>query len=193
MLPLIASYFPNWNNSLFFSCMITGFCVTSSLALHKWEQKYCQTLGYKPNPSIPIIFDRLSFKFLKIVRLLGKIKKYRKSTIYKFLFLKIIPALNNMFIAFNFFVPALLGIAFLYQLQGFRDRKSGIKYPASRDFFLARFLPCKSRSRGRHSRRLACLLRIQVERLMTSVIAFVITVNWLRCEANCHTLLGGGW
>ena len=36
------------------------------------------------------------------------------------------------------------------------------------------------------------LLRIQVERLMTSVIAFVITVDWLCCEANCHTLLGGG-
>ena len=29
------------------------------------------------------------------------------------------------------------------------------------------------------------LLWIQVERLMTSVIAFVITVDWLRCEANC--------
>ena len=35
------------------------------------------------------------------------------------------------------------------------------------------------------------LQRIQVERLMTSVIAFVITVDWLRCETNCQTLLGG--
>ena len=35
------------------------------------------------------------------------------------------------------------------------------------------------------------ILRIQVERLMTSVIAFVITVDWLRCEANCQVLLGG--
>ena len=26
---------------------------------------------------------------------------------------------------------------------------------------------------------------------MTSVIAFVIRVDWLRCEANCQTLLGG--
>ena len=26
---------------------------------------------------------------------------------------------------------------------------------------------------------------------MTSNIAFVITVDWLRCEANCQTLLGG--
>ena len=33
--------------------------------------------------------------------------------------------------------------------------------------------------------------QIQVERLMTSNIAFVITVDWLRCEANCQTLLGG--
>ena len=35
------------------------------------------------------------------------------------------------------------------------------------------------------------LLRIQVERFMTSVITFVITVDWLRCEANSQTLLGG--
>ena len=26
---------------------------------------------------------------------------------------------------------------------------------------------------------------------MTSVIVFVITVDWLRCEANCQALLGG--
>ena len=26
---------------------------------------------------------------------------------------------------------------------------------------------------------------------MTSVIAFVITVDWMRCEANCQALLGG--
>ena len=36
------------------------------------------------------------------------------------------------------------------------------------------------------------ILRIQVERLMTSVIAFVVTVDWLRCEANWPTLLDGG-
>ena len=36
--------------------------------------------------------------------------------------------------------------------------KSGIKFPASRALFLACFLPCTSCSRGRHSRRLACLL-----------------------------------
>ena len=34
--------------------------------------------------------------------------------------------------------------------------------------------------------------RIHVERLMTSVIAFVMVVDWLRCEANYQTLLGGG-
>ena len=28
---------------------IMEFCVTSSLALDNWEQKYCQTLGNKPN------------------------------------------------------------------------------------------------------------------------------------------------
>ena len=32
------------------------------------------TLGSKPNPSIPITFERFSLKFLKIARLLGKIK-----------------------------------------------------------------------------------------------------------------------
>ena len=26
---------------------------------------------------------------------------------------------------------------------------------------------------------------------MTSVIVFVLTVDWLRCKANCQTLLGG--
>ena len=32
---------------------------------------------------------------------------------------------------------------------------------------------------------------IKVERLMTSVIVFIITVDWLHCKANCQTLLGG--
>ena len=35
------------------------------------------------------------------------------------------------------------------------------------------------------------LQRIQVECLMMSVIVFIITVDWLHCEANCQTLLGG--
>ena len=47
-------------------------------------------------------------------------KKYHKLQI-KFMFsskivLKIIPALLNMFIAFNFFVPTLLGIVFLVKV-----------------------------------------------------------------------------
>ena len=37
--------------------------------------KILPTLGYKPDPSIPIIFDRFSLKCLKIAWLPGKIKK----------------------------------------------------------------------------------------------------------------------
>ena len=60
--------------SLFISCIITEFWMTFSLALNNWGQKYCQIVGYKPNPSIPIIFDRFSFKFQKITWLQGEIK-----------------------------------------------------------------------------------------------------------------------
>ena len=62
----------------------------------------------------------------------------------------------NMFIAFNSLVPALLGIVFLW-CKVFDILKGGVKYPASRAYFPAYFLPCTRRSRGRHSRRLACL------------------------------------
>ena len=41
---------------LFISCTIAEFCVTSSLSLDNWGQKYCQTLGNKPNLSIPTFF-----------------------------------------------------------------------------------------------------------------------------------------
>ena len=58
--PLIACHSPHWNNPLFISCMITEFCVTSSLALDNWGQKYCRTLGYKPNSS-------MRFSILKFV------------------------------------------------------------------------------------------------------------------------------
>ena len=51
-----------------------GFWVTSSLALDNWEQKNCQTLGNKPNPSTPIIFDRFTFTFLK--------NRQAKNTVY---------------------------------------------------------------------------------------------------------------
>ena len=42
-------------------------------------------------------------------------------------------------------------------LQSFWDRKSGIKYHANRVIFPSWFSACTSGSRGRHSRRLACL------------------------------------
>ena len=66
-MPLIACHSPHWNNSLFTSCIITEFCMTFSLALNNWGQKY------------------------------------QKITLSCF----------NMFISFNFFIPALLGIVFL--------------------------------------------------------------------------------
>ena len=54
----------------------------------------------------------------------------------------------------KFLLPRTVGNS-ISLLQGFRDRKSGIKFPATRTFFPACFLP--SRSRGRHSRHLAFL------------------------------------
>ena len=42
-----------------------NFFITSSLALDNWGQKYFQTFGYKPKLSIPIVFDRSTFKFLE--------------------------------------------------------------------------------------------------------------------------------
>ena len=41
---------------------IMEFCVTSSLALDNWEQKYCQTLGNKPNHSHRVLRGRLFSK-----------------------------------------------------------------------------------------------------------------------------------
>ena len=61
----------------------------------------------------------------------------------------------NIFIAFNFFVPALLVIVFLC-CKVFETLKVGSSTP-SRASFPACFSPCMSRSRGRHSRHLACL------------------------------------
>ena len=63
----------------------------------------------------------------------------------------------NMFIAFNFFVPAPLRIDCVSLLQGFWGGKSGIMYLASRAFFLACFLPCTSCSRVKKARRFARL------------------------------------
>ena len=41
---------------------IMEFCVTSSLALHNWEQNYCQILGNKPNHSLRVPRGRLFSK-----------------------------------------------------------------------------------------------------------------------------------
>ena len=54
--PLIPSSFPPLKQShihLLHDHQIFQNCMTSSLTLNNWGQKYCQTLGYKPNPSIP--------------------------------------------------------------------------------------------------------------------------------------------
>ena len=50
-----------------------------------------------------------------------------------------------MFLAFDFFIPAQLGITF-FVCSRFWDRKSRIKYPTSRAFFPVCFLPYKNRS-----------------------------------------------
>ena len=62
----------------------------------------------------------------------------------------------NKFIAFNFSVSHYWEFCFF--VARFWDRKSWIKYSASRAFFPACFLPCTSCLRGRHSHCLACLL-----------------------------------
>ena len=76
MWPLIACHSPHWNNPLFISCMIRKFSVTFSLALNNSEGKNILKLLaiIKSNLLIPIIFGRFTFKFLKITRLLDKIK-----------------------------------------------------------------------------------------------------------------------
>ena len=54
MWPLMACHSPHWNNLVFISDTIMKFChCVTSLALENGGQKYCQTIGYKPNPSIP--------------------------------------------------------------------------------------------------------------------------------------------
>ena len=55
--PLIPSSFPPLKQShihLLHDHRIFRHCMTSSLTLNNWGQKYCQTLGNKPNPSIPL-------------------------------------------------------------------------------------------------------------------------------------------
>ena len=63
----------------------------------------------------------------------------------------------NRFVAFNFFIPALLGIVFLC-CKVFEIVKVGSSTLLARVSFPACLLHCTSRSRGRHSLYLACLL-----------------------------------
>ena len=53
--PLIPSSFPPLKQShihLLHDHGTVCHCMTSTLTINNWGQKYCQTLGYKPNPSI---------------------------------------------------------------------------------------------------------------------------------------------
>ena len=43
---------------LFISCMVTEFCVTSSLALENWGKKFYQTLGNKPLLAMKGLFNK---------------------------------------------------------------------------------------------------------------------------------------
>ena len=54
MWPLIPSSFLQSHIHLMHDQRIFRHCMTSSLTLNNRGQKYCQTLGYKPNPSIPL-------------------------------------------------------------------------------------------------------------------------------------------
>ena len=57
---------------------ILRHCVTS-LALENWGQKYCQTLGYKPNPSIPQCdFQSVTLPTVQKYWLLLKLKQHIK-------------------------------------------------------------------------------------------------------------------
>ena len=54
---------PHWNNSLFISCTITEFCVTSFLALDTCGQKYCQTLSYRPTRQFQLFLSDFPSNF----------------------------------------------------------------------------------------------------------------------------------
>ena len=49
----LPKYFLCGHSYLTYDHGILCHCVTPPLALDNWGQKYCETLGYKPNPSIP--------------------------------------------------------------------------------------------------------------------------------------------
>ena len=65
-------------------------CMTSSLPLNNWGQKYCQTLRYKPNPSIPQcdLIQRLILPTIQKNSLCLKLKKTHKGTANGYKYLK---------------------------------------------------------------------------------------------------------
>ena len=81
--PLIPSSFPPLKQShihLLHDHRIFRHCMTSSLTLNNWGQKYCQTLGYKPNPSIPEcdLIECLILPTIQKYSLLLKLKQHIK-------------------------------------------------------------------------------------------------------------------
>ena len=81
--PLIPSSFPPLKQShihLTHDHGIFCHCMTSSLTLNNWGQKCCQTLGYKPNPSIPQcdLIQCLILPTIQKYSLLLKLKQYIK-------------------------------------------------------------------------------------------------------------------
>ena len=55
-------------------------CLTSSLTLKNWGQKYCQTIGYEPNPSILQcdLIQRLILPTIQKYSLIPKLKQHMK-------------------------------------------------------------------------------------------------------------------
>ena len=94
MWPLIPSSFPPLKQShihLMHDHRIFRHCMTSSLTLNNWGQKYCQTLGYKPNPSIPLC-DLIQCLILPTIQknsLRLKLKKTHKGIANGYKYLKL--------------------------------------------------------------------------------------------------------
>ena len=71
-----------------------------------------------------------------------------------------IPNIFYRISSLDFILPNFDEVEILKIQINFWDRKSAIKYRASRAFFPTCLLPCTRRSHGRHSPRLACLLAL---------------------------------
>ena len=131
MWPLITCHSPHWNNPSFISRTITEIWVTS-LALDWLRAKILSYSWLKSKPFNSNYFcTDLPSNFWKIAKLLGKIKNIVSLRFISSIFSsktssskrtcayywQWIPMVRrrcfNMFIAFKFFVPALLGIVFL--------------------------------------------------------------------------------